>query len=234
MILYFETLQNDFLSRSKDFTNKKLYTQNELNQIDTFLNHNDFDVSTTYLIDDVSNNYRPKIEIIKTIYFHVRYGWDTFFEAYQNYYNNEVENEFTEFKKTSDITESELQRFNEQYKEYHVQGLEFGKYVLWLKRHENKNVLSKPITGKLTNKQKLLALYYLGLKLNSYDKTKIAKILSQVLEIGENNIRINLSSIHGKNKEVRTLENLTKTSELFENVGITEISSKIKAEIENM
>ncbi|ULC59666.1 hypothetical protein MBM09_01510 [Flaviramulus sp. BrNp1-15] len=234
MIITYEELQSDFMSRSNELANKKLYIQDELKQINTFLNHKDYDVKPMGLIGEITNNYRPKNEIINKIFSEVVYGWETFSKAYENYYYEEKEVEFTPFKKTTDITQPELDRFNNRYKQYHLQGIEFAKYALWLKRHENKNVLSKPNTRKLTNKQKLLALHYLGLSLSKYDNTKTAKILSQILEVGEENIRINLSYVEGKNKEVRTIPNLSKISQLFESVGITDVSNIIDSEIENL
>ncbi len=234
MILTYEELQTDFLSRSNKLANKKLYIQDELKQIDVFLNHKNYESRTRLISITSENNYQPKIEIINKIFSYVVSGWETFSESYEDYYYNETEIEFTPFKKTSDITQPELHRFNERYKQYHIQGLEFAKYVLWLKRHENKNVLSKPNTRKLTNKQKLLALNCLGLNLSKYDNTKTAKILSQILEIGEENIRINLSYVEGKNNEVRTIQNLNKISQLFESAGISDVSSIINTEIENL
>lgn len=108
----------------------------------------------------------------------------------------------------------------------------FTDFYNWLKELE-KEYLTKPNTKKssLTLKQKLLALHYLGLNMNQTDNTNTAKILSQILDAGQENIRKSLSYISNGKNNVRTESNLKIVSNLFENHSLTEISNKIKEEI---
>lgn len=134
----------------------------------------------------------------------------------------------------------ELERFhadtNEMYqiKEDTVkQAFEFSEYYKWLndlltspQKVEKKNGLS--------HKQKLLALHYLGLNTSKYENTKTAKILSEILELSEDNTRIFLSYLSAGKNEVRTKANLEKVNQLFEKQGLTEISDSIKTDIEKL
>ncbi|MEN3323747.1 hypothetical protein VP395_08410 [Mariniflexile soesokkakense] len=120
-------------------------------------------------------------------------------------------------------------------KSWYEQAKYFAEYYTWLKELQ-KNKASKTESKKanLSHKQKMLALYYLGLDLNKYDNVKTAKILSQIIDQGEENTRKYLSYVSSGKNEVRTKNNLEKISQLFENVGITEVSTKINLEIEKI
>ena len=233
MIIFFKNLQNDFLSRSNELANKKLYIQKELKQIDFFLNHKDFENNSDY-ID--SNRYQPKIEIINKIHSHVQYGWETFSNAYEDYYYKDNEIEFTLSKKTSDITQPELDRLNEQYKQYLIQGLEFAKYVLWLKRIESEKKLSKPKQNNITLNHKMLMLYYLGFNPNKHNKTNASEILFLILGLEKNkhNLYKSLSKLAGGRNKIRTKKNLFFVQQLFDKHNLKEISLQIQKDIEEL
>ncbi|SFZ90260.1 hypothetical protein SAMN05428642_101832 [Flaviramulus basaltis] len=235
MIIFFEELQSDFLSRSNVIANKKLYIQDELKQIDTFFNHQNFNVTTNNLFDNINNSYKPKIETIKKVFSEVKYGWDTFIKAYEHYYYNGKEIKFIPFEKGSDITQLQNDRFNERYEKYHIQGLEFGKYVLWLKEPEIKqNGKSNP--SYLSHKQKLLALQYLGLNLVGIDDTKAGFVLSKILDLDETNTRKYIPKIYhnSKDNDVRTKRNFEKLLKLFENEQFEDVSKKIEQDINSL
>lgn len=87
----------------------------------------------------------------------------------------------------------------------------------------------------LTLKQKLLVLSYLNeISLATVNQSQLAKILSKVLEMSEENIRKILSYLHAGKNEVRTKKNLEKVSELFKDSRLDEISEKIQQDLDKM
>lgn len=115
----------------------------------------------------------------------------------------------------------------------HLEAKELAEYYIFLKTSlERITKPTKKNKDTLTLKQKILALYYLGLELNEYENKSLSKVLSQILEVGEENTRKYLSYVSAGKNEVRTKQNLQKVYQLFESIGITEISNKIKSDIE--
>jgi hypothetical protein len=113
------------------------------------------------------------------------------------------------------------------------QAYEFFEYYKWLNSliNEPKKDVKK---SSLTHKQKLLALHYLGLDTSKFENSKIAKILSEILELSEDNTRQYLSYITAGKNEVRTKANLEKVNQLFENQGLLDISLSIKKDLEKL
>jgi len=114
------------------------------------------------------------------------------------------------------------------------QAFEFVEYYKWLKQLQITPQSSTKKNSSLTHKQKLLALHYLGLDISNYDNTKIAKILSEILELNEDNTRQYLSYLSAGKNDVRTKNNLEKAYQLFENQGLSEISTTIKKDLEKL
>lgn len=232
MIIYFKDLQNDFLERSKDIKKTNLYIQNELKQIDQFLNHKDFVFQTGHRNDFFDYVYEPKIDVISKIYSDVTYGWSIFLEAYQEYYFNESESTFCPRKKNPTEPQEFIDSINKENKEKHIQGIEFAKYVLWLKNSVNtSNSNRQPI---IPHKQKMLILYYLGINVSDNDNSKIAKILSEVLNLSEENTRRYLSWVQSGKNDVRTIKNLKAVKTLFDTNNLLEISSQIQKDIDSL
>ena len=97
---------------------------------------------------------------------------------------------------------------------------------------EKKNIGRK--SKGLSHKQKLLGLYYLGLDINNFDNSKLAKVLSDILDLSEDNTRQYLSYLSGGKNKVRTKSNLQKIEELFRNQDLKEIASEIKNDIDQL
>lgn len=230
MTIYFEDLQKDFLKRSKKISNTKHFLENELKQIDIFLNHKAYEVRSDYLIG--GNDYQSEIKIIDSVYYNVRSAWSTFIKPYNEYYYNGTEMPYKPIESMLGNTKEEVDETNKRVKQYHIQGTEFAKYVLWLKELQS-NPVKKSSENKfsdLNNDQKLLALHYLGLDLRDYTKKQAAYALGQILNIGNENIRKNLSVFQGGKNKLRTPENFDKLIELFENKTFESISNKLKRE----
>lgn len=113
------------------------------------------------------------------------------------------------------------------------QAFELFEYYKWLNK-----LLSEPQKqqkkSSLSHKQKLLALHYLGLDTSKFENSKTAKILSEILELSEDNTRQYLSYITAGKNEVRTKANLEKVNQLFENQGLSDISLNIKKDLEKL
>jgi hypothetical protein len=134
--------------------------------------------------------------------------------------------------------------FNKYFVEYRInnktsaddnisqQAVEFAEYYKWL--NELKIPKSKQKFSDLNNEQKLLALHFLFPNISDYTNTQLAKVLSQILNIGSENVRRNLSDLYKKDSEIRTIENFEKLIELFENKTFESITTKLKREINQM
>ena len=119
----------------------------------------------------------------------------------------------------------------EEYKKIVV---EFSEYYKWLKNELNKNQNKPSKKVSIPHKQKMLILYYLGLTVSEQDNTKVAKILSQVLELSEENTRRYLSWVQFGKNDVRTEKNLKATKTLFNTIGLNEIANEIQEDIDNL
>jgi hypothetical protein len=112
------------------------------------------------------------------------------------------------------------------------QGSELAKYCNWL---NSLNV--KPIIGNsgqsLNLEQKLLALHFLGLNLKDFNNTHSAKVLGKILNVGSENIRKDLSNLHGGKNKIRNITNFEKLLELFKNKTFDSILIKLKREIKS-
>lgn len=234
MNINFENLKRDFNSRIENITNQSLFIQNELKQIDFFINHKDYTQQPKSTFQSLNNRYIPKNEILKNIYNSVIYGWNSFLFAYNDFYYNEVEIEFQGLKSVTGSQIDESNSFYKTHKECHLQGIELAKYTLWLKRSAEKKPSSVTKKSTLSHKQKMLALHYLGLDLSKYDNTKSAKILAQILDLSEENTRKYISYLSAGKNNVRTKSNLEKLSQLFEQQNFIDVSNQINSDIKKM
>lgn len=127
--------------------------------------------------------------------------------------------------------ENDNRSFDSQHtNKIYTLAVQFAKYYQWLKELTVKPN-STPNKSNLNLEQKLLALQFLGLELRDYNKTHSAIVLGQILNVGPENIRKNLSNLYGGKNNIRTVENLKKLSELFEYETFESISNKLKREI---
>jgi len=217
----FDNFKTDFENRSQNITNIDFFIKEELNQIDKLLNHRDFQTDTSSFMSS-RKMYRPKIEIFSNLYWKIRLEWEVFENAYKQYCYNEIESEFDGYVNSPTTIQA------------HTQGFEFAKYTLWLKRDMKNDGLNKKKKTPLSHKQKMLALHYLGLDLSKYDNTKSAKILSQILDLSEENTRKYISYLSAGKNNVRTKSNLEKLSQLFEQQNFIDVSNQINSDIKKM
>lgn len=215
----------NFTNKLNTVKNKEYLIENEINQILAFTSSPDKDPN---FLGDL--NFANET---KSVFNLMEMGNPVYF--------NSVFNEYLIEEKVTPILE-----FNEEgemlpveddfFKEEREDAIAFVKYYLWLKALQNPEKAKSKEKAKatLTHKQKMIALHYLGLNTSKYDNVKTAKILSQILDVGEENTRKYLSYLSAGKNNVRTSPNLEKVSQLFENAGITEVSTKINLDIEKI
>lgn len=205
-----EQSQNYFIDafekRLLEVNNKEFLIENEINIIESYVNKpiSVNERNSTNSVFDLSNLGSSKI----------------------------ISEVFNEYMLNGSIKNIEVN--NDPFKSNFVKtGLLFVKYYKWLKEI-NKHPINQPKKQKLTQKQKLLALHYLGVDFSKYDNSSLAKILSQILDLGEENIRKNLSYVSAGKNEVRTESNLEKVHQLYKNIGINDISNTIYKDLEKI
>lgn len=215
----FTDLKKDFeelLGKSKD---EKYTIENEIDEVKEFVNN-----VVSYNRKAIKNRDSKKIKFFNLF---VRESNELFKEA---------------FKKNIELGEYKIERLHSdtddtfQYKlDVITQALEFAEYYKWLKTALNNDapkIIKK--SGQLTHKQKLLSLHYLGFDFSKYDNTKMAKILSEVLELNVDNTRQYLSYIAAGRNEVRTKNNLEAVKKMFENSGLNDVSNIVQKDLEKL
>lgn len=240
MTITFNQLKKDFNSRSSTIANHRLFIQDEIKQIDFLITYKDTsqqahtNFNTGMGLGLNVNRYSSKINLLNEIYNGVKYEWATFITTYEHYLYKEVENDFEVGTKHKEMSQALFDEFNTKRNKAHIQGVEFAKYTLWLTQSIDKNVTSDKKKPTLSHKQKMLALHYLGLDLSKYDNTKSAKILSQILDLSEENTRKYISYLSAGKNNVRTKSNLEKLSQLFEQQDFIDVSNQINNDIKKM
>lgn len=113
------------------------------------------------------------------------------------------------------------------------QAIELFKYYTSLKVLLSKK--AKPAIT-LNHQEKMLALLYLGMDTSKLDNNKTARILSVILGLSEQNTREFLGALYcnAKNNSVRTKKHFENLHNQFKNIGLSEIASDIKEEIQNL
>ena len=210
---------NHFIERFKEelnkVNNKEFLIQNEITQIEIFTSKRD-SLQVTGLLSMGQYDNRT----------------NSVFDLSHFGSVNLINDVFHEY-----VLHDKLIKFNEKnfsYNEGFIKTAKlFAEYYKWLK-----NLKSKPNSAikfsELNNDQKILALHYLGFNFRDYSKNQMAFVLSQILNIGSENIRKNLSDLFKKDSELRTIENLEKLIELFDNKTFESITNKIEKEIKQM
>ncbi len=215
-------LQRDFNSELEKTSDKKFIIDNEIEQVINYANTipvvktNRKPLKPTF-INKSNKVFKIKISVLSMSLFNEAF--------YQNIHQGEYQ--IKRFDYDTDDTFSHNQLIVKQ-------ASEFSEYFKWLRSLQTSPQETLKKASSLTHKQKLLALHYLGLDISKYDNTKIAKILSEVLELNEDNTRQYLSYLSAGKNDVRTKSNLEKVKHLFDNQGLNEISTTIKKDIEKL
>lgn len=112
----------------------------------------------------------------------------------------------------------------------------FADYYQWLKSLKLDSLQIQPKKSDFTHKQKVLALYYLGLDINNPDVTNsaLAKALGKILGLDEGNTRKYLTYVSGGENEVRTEKNLKAVQKLFLDSNLDTYANVIEKELNSI
>lgn len=213
-------MNNHFIDKFKEelnkVENKEFLVQNEITQIEIFTSKRD-------------DNYQ--FHSLTGTGGHIGNVTNSVFDLSDFGSINLINDTFHEY-----VLYGKLENFSKENYRHNEWFIETGKllaeYYQWLK--ELKITKSKEQFSDLTNEQKLLALYFLCPDLINHTNNQLKKVISQILNIGPENIRKNLSKVYNGQNDVRSIENFEKLLELFENKTFESITNKIKREIKQM
>lgn len=206
-VITFEELKDKFKLTLEQKNNKQYSIETEIDKLKDFVSLN------------------PNYERLKS-YFGVKIYLDSklLLEAFESFINDEeyiIEQRYHEQDLAFEVRKKGI-----------IQIKQLVNYYNWLSEQKS-SLTNKSNTKKneLTHKQKMLALYYLGLDMSKYDNTASAKILSQILGLDYQNTRQYLSYVSGGKNIVRTKSNLEKLAYIFESQELTDISDTIKDDL---
>lgn len=215
----FSDLKKDFTEILEKSIDKNFTIENEVNEVLEFVNN----VSNISFRKAVKNRVKNQSKFRNLFIKESN-------QLFKDSFNNIIQyGEYNIERLFSDTNETFLYKQNVVF-----QAKEFVEYYKWLKSKNDDTTKSVKKSNPLTHKQKMLTLHYLGLDFSKYDNTKIAKVLSEVLELDVNNTRQYLSYLIAGKNEVRTKQNLQAVQKLFENQGLNDISSTIEKDIDKL
>ena len=211
-------LQEKFNSVSKDSPYQTIIIENEIDEVMKYVTT----IPPVYGMKHFKEISKPHTKFISNKIFSINIQNRVLFSK-----------AFSEIMYTGDF-KLESPNLNE-YKTIE-QAKEFFEYYLWLRKKlkETQNTPQKvEKKNSLTHKQKMLALYYLGLDFRKFRNNKqSAIILSKILDLDFYNTKENLTYFDGINCEVKTEDNIKATLELFEHKDFNEIYTRIKKDLE--
>ncbi len=215
-----EQTENNFISkfekRLSEVPNKEYLIQNEINQIEKT-------TSSDEPWQEFDNE--PWRESEKHSVFRLeQVGSLLLFNDIFHFYlmNNECDSILGEGMKEDDSIMSTVE-----------EAIQLADYYTWLKSLKI-NLVKPKQAASLSHRQKMLALHYLGLDLSRYDNTKLGNIFGDILGLDRGNTRKYLSYVNAGKNDVRTKKNLQAVLNLFESQEITDISAKIKSDIDSL
>ncbi|SMG49718.1 hypothetical protein [Arenibacter troitsensis] len=223
---------NTSLSKAK---NKEIIIENELKQIDVFLHtqgSNNYRKEIINLIAE-HDNLNPNFDRINWLYF-TKGDFDTFHRYYDDYLIQEIESPLPVYEFNNEISQEEINGFFEEIKRIRKQAIELAKYTIWLKALKSTNN-SKPQkkNNTLSQKQKLLALHYLGLDFRKQDYIKSAKVLQEIYGHHFEDSRKLMPMLYDTNNSLKTSDNLRSVLNLFKSIGFTDAVEDIQKDLDN-
>jgi hypothetical protein len=215
-------LQNKFNSATEKSLNRKLLIENEIKEIENYVNNIPVYVPFLKIRKSAITNKSPKIFSFGNTYIDRK----IFNEAFYQYLNN---GKIISVDRTQ-IDNDESYQFKQNSSN---QSIEVFKYYEWLKIQLTTKT---KIAISLNHQEKMLALHFLGMNTKNLDDNKTAKILSAILGLSEQNTREILGALYidAKNNPVRTKKHLENLHKHFENIGLTEIAVNIEKEIQKI
>ncbi|MFV5686633.1 hypothetical protein ACM55I_14445 [Flavobacterium sp. GB2R13] len=220
-IIKLQELQDNFYSAIENSINQKFDINREMNEIQDYIkdipNYSRFRKAVKPLFNNKANRVF-KINISDLLR-------SQFSDAFNSYIR---------------IGSYELKSFHADTNEMHQikehtakQAYEFSEYYKWLDTLLTSPQKAEKKNEGLSHKEKMLALYYLGLDMRKFrNNLQSAKILSKILDLDESNTKDNLTYFDGINCKVKTETNLKKVLDLFEHKDFKEIHVAITKDLE--
>lgn len=193
--------------------NKINFINNEIKEIEKHLEPKEYTNRLDKRYRYANLNLKPNHVFRLNINYHHK---NTFINAFQN------------FNLRQEIDENE----NSEKQLVILQACEFVKHYNWLivLKSDDKNIKSKK--SSLTHSQKILALYYLGIDMRSFqNNVQSAKILSSILDLDESNTKDYLTYFEGKKSKVKNKKNINKIADIFEHQDFKTVLDKIKKDL---
>lgn len=226
----FEELKSNFKARFENAPNKNNLVENEISEIERFLEPKIEQTPINALAGGSgSAPNRTSLHVFKIV---VPKGLNELFALAFRYSYVEGNYSYTPLP-------NEPESLVQQKLIVVRQAEEFAKYYSWLK---NLGAVDKPKQSTkqesvLYHKEKLLALYYLGIRFNKYENTRYAKILSLIMGESEVTTRQHLSYFHtsrNTDKKVKTEKGLKKLKFLFESLQFGEELQMVEEDLKKL
>lgn len=228
-------LQDIFNVRYEKIKNKTLLIEDELKQIDEFFETEGKNIYRQDLVDFLISIDRVPNSVFNThwIYPPTGYFFD-FKKYYEGYLYEEIELPIPDNKPTENIPQKDIDINMEGLKPVRLQAIELAKYTIWLKELKSTNTL-KPQKKKdtLSQKQKLLALHYLGLDFRNHDYIKSAKVLQEIYGHHFEDSRKLMPMLYDTNNTLKTSDNLRSVLNIFKSIGFTDAVEDIQKDLDN-
>lgn len=222
-IIKLQELQQKFNMQTENSINKNLLIENEIREIENYVNQipvytSPFSKKTKPLtinksprIFDFGNTYIDRKIFNESFYEYLNKGKQIIIEYSLNDNNNTYRNKQNSTQ----------------------QAIELFEYYNWLNKLLTEPKKEEKKSEGLSHKEKMLALYYLGLDMRKFrNNLQSAKILSKILGLDESNTKDNLTYFDGIKCKVKTEENLKTILELFEHKDFKDIHREIKKDLE--
>lgn len=220
-------LKNDFSSAVEEAADKNFLIENELREINNFVNYN-----------PIPKN--GKKGMFRKLY-PAPQSTGVFGLNIDQYQRTNFTQAFNAFIKTGEHKlEKNYHEPEEAFlirKNVSEQAKEFYNYYRWLnelKTNPKTSDNSSTKLGGLTNRQKVLALHYLGLQFKDQDYSQTARLLEPILNIQWGDSRKYVRILHHQDEKMMNRENLKAVLHLFEKENFTDQAKKIRVDLENL
>ncbi len=221
--------KNNFLSAVEKAIDNDFLIENEIRELNNFVNFTPIPVSGKksmgmFLKLQPTPQSNGVFEL--NINQNLRTEFTKAFNACIKTGENKIEKKYHEPEEAFQIRKN----ISEQAKEFYY-------YYKWLNELKTKAKPSNNFSTKLdtlTNKQKVLALYYLGLNFKDQDYSQTARLLEPILNIPWTDSRKFVRILHHQDEKMMNKDNLKIVLHLFEKEKFTDQAKKIRLDLENL
>lgn len=230
-----QELQDIFNIRYENIKNRTLLIEDELKQIDVFFETVGKNIYRKDIVDFLTSIGKVPNHVFNTHWIYPPTGhFVDFKKYYEAYLYEEIEHPLPDNELTENISQKDMDSNMEGLKPVRLQAIELAKYTIWLKELKSTDTL-KPQKNKdsLSQKQKLLALHYLGLDFRNHDYIKSAKVLQEIYGHHFEDSRKLMPMLYDTNNSLKTSDNLRSVLNIFKSIGFTDAVEDIQKDLDN-